>query len=97
MGLKEQLGSKAYENLHDPFPGRVKEVQRMRISMSDGDENLRPAPDVPVKPTLDELRERVAEIPAKKMGRPKSDKPRPWDGTGLSKSEYYRKKAKGEV
>jgi hypothetical protein len=36
-------------------------------------------------------------IPAKKMGRPKSDKPKPWDGTGLSKSEYYRKKSKGEV
>jgi hypothetical protein len=33
----------------------------------------------------------------KKIGRPKSDKPRPWDGTGLSKSEYYRKKSKGEV
>jgi hypothetical protein len=33
----------------------------------------------------------------KRMGRPKSDRPRPWDGTGLSKSEYYRKRSKGEV
>jgi hypothetical protein len=33
----------------------------------------------------------------KKIGRPRSDKPKPWDGTGLSKSEYYRKKSKGEV
>jgi hypothetical protein len=33
----------------------------------------------------------------RKIGRPRSDKPRPWDGTGLSKSDYYRKKSKGEV
>jgi hypothetical protein len=98
MGLKEQLGPRTYEKLHDPFPGRVKEFKRMRIAMRDDEpENSAPAPEVLVKPTLDELREKIAEIPAKKMGRPKSDKPRPWDGTGLSKSEYYRKKSKGEV
>jgi hypothetical protein len=30
-----------------------------------------------------------AEKPSR--GRPKSGKPRPWEGSGLSKSEYYRR------
>lgn len=97
MGLKEQLGSKAYENLHDLFPGRVKEFQKVRRIVNDDPENSVPAPKATVKSTVDELMEKIAEIPAKKMGRPKSDKPKPWDGTGLSKSEYYRQKSKGEV
>jgi hypothetical protein len=94
MGLKEQLGARAYENLHDPFPRRVKEFQRVSIVMPEDDENLRPAPEVTVKPKLEVVE---AEPRAKKIGRPKSDKPKPWEGTGLSKSEYYRQKSKGEV
>jgi hypothetical protein len=89
----------ATSGLHDPYKNLDKPqgFQKVRRFMNDDPENLAPAPEVPVKPRLDELREKIAEIPAKKMGRPKSGKPKPWDGTGLSKSEYYRQKSKGAV
>jgi hypothetical protein len=40
----------------------------------------------------------VGELSGKKgRGRPKSNKPKPWAGTGMSKSTWYEKKSKGEV
>jgi hypothetical protein len=31
------------------------------------------------------------------VGRPRSDKPKPWVSLGMSKSTWYEKKSKGEV
>ncbi len=33
------------------------------------------------------------KVGGKKRGRPKSNKPKPWEGSGLSKSEYYRQQS----
>jgi hypothetical protein len=50
----------------------------------------------PAKSKVEELRETVAEIPAKKMGRPSKGKP--WVEAGVSKASWYRQqKSKGEV
>jgi hypothetical protein len=83
----------AYGN---PFPrnpmwNRLGPVVRRENAVEKDDRILEPAPESTVKPKLE------AAKSEKKIGRPKSDKPKPWDGTGLSKSEYYRKKSKGEV
>jgi hypothetical protein len=75
----------------NPMWNRLGPVVRGENAVEKDDRILEPAPEVTVKPKLEAVK---AE---KKIGRPKSDKPRPWDGTGLSKSEYYRKKSKGEV
>jgi hypothetical protein len=91
MGLREQWGLEAVtKSLHDPFEEKPKSFQKVK-TMIEEEEILRTAPAVTVKPKLEAVK---AE---KKIGRPKSDKPKPWDGTGLSKSDYYRKKSKGEV
>jgi hypothetical protein len=55
----------------------------------------RPA-EPPAKSTVEALRDTVAEIPAKKMGRPSKGKP--WVEAGVSKASWYRQqKSKGEV
>jgi hypothetical protein len=57
----------------------------------------RPA-EPPAKSTVEELRETVAEIPAKRgKGRPKTGQAKPWVSLGMTKSTYYVKKSKGEV
>jgi hypothetical protein len=74
----------------NPMWNRLGVWKREKI-VEKGEKVLDPAPEATVAPKLEAVR---AE---KKIGRPKSGKPKPWDGTGLSKSEYYRKKSKGEV
>jgi hypothetical protein len=55
----------------------------------------RPA-DSPAKSKVEELRETVADISAKKIGRPSKGKP--WVEAGVSKASWYRQqKSKGEV
>jgi hypothetical protein len=102
MGMKLQGGFgpmipkvDAYGNPlpRDPMWNRLGVWRREKIVEKD-DEVLEPVPEATVKPKLGIVE---AEPRTKKIGRPKSDKPKPWDGTGLSKSEYYRKKSKGEV
>jgi hypothetical protein len=85
--LGMEVGTKS---LHDPFEEKPRSFQKVR-TMIEEEEILRTVPEATVKPKLEAVKTE------KKIGRPKSDKPKPWDGTGLSKSEYYRKKSKGEV
>jgi hypothetical protein len=52
----------------------------------------------PAKSKVEELRETVADIPAKRgKGRPKTGQVKPWVSLGMTKSTYYVKKSKGEV
>jgi hypothetical protein len=70
------------ENRVDPKPAKIFE---------------RPA-GPPAKSKVEELRETVAEIPAKRSkGRPKTGQAKPWVALGMTKSTYYVKKSKGEV
>ena len=53
---------------------------------------LERAPEVPAKSRVDELREAVGAIPAKKMGRP--SKGQPWKEAGISKAAWYKRQQK---
>jgi hypothetical protein len=78
----------------DPIvsPGRSEEK---RVDPKPAKISERPA-EPPAKSKVEELRESVAEIPAKKMGRPSKGKP--WVEAGVSKASWYRQqKSKGEV
>jgi hypothetical protein len=72
----------------NPMWNRLGPVVMRENAVEKGDRILGPAPEATVESKLE-----AAKV-EKKIGRPKSDKPKPWDGTGLSKSEYYRKKSK---
>jgi hypothetical protein len=64
--------------------------------MADETEKSAAGPGPTAKPTVDELRDKIAEIPAKKIGRPSKGKP--WVEAGVSKASWYRQqKSKGDV
>jgi hypothetical protein len=70
-------------------------AQEIRLDPKPVKISERPA-EPPARSTVEELRESVAEIPAKKMGRPSKGKP--WVEAGVSKASWYRQqKSKGEV
>jgi hypothetical protein len=78
--LGGMVRSVAKEIRLDPKPAKISE---------------RPA-EPPAKSKVEELRVTVAEIPAKKVGRPSKGKP--WVEAGVSKASWYRQqKSKGEV
>jgi hypothetical protein len=92
--LLNRFGSAAYENLHDAFTEKPRSFQKVRRIMGDETEKSATPPGGTAKPTVDELREKIAEIPAKKMGRPSKGKP--WVEAGVSKASWYRQqKSKG--
>jgi hypothetical protein len=74
------LPGRSEEKQVDPKPAKILE---------------RPA-EPPAKYEVEELRKTVAEIPAKKMGRPSKGKP--WVEAGVSKASWYRQqKSKEDV
>jgi hypothetical protein len=94
--LLNRFGSAAYENLHDAFTEKPKSFQKVRRVMADETEKSAAGPGPTAKPTVDELRDKIAEIPAKKIGRPSKGKP--WVEAGVSKASWYRQqKSKGDV
>jgi hypothetical protein len=93
----------ATSGLHDPYGNLEKPqgFQKVRRLVSDDAENLAPGPIPTVKSTVDELREKIGEIPSKKVkGRPKVsgsiNSERPWEAEGISRMTWYRRqKSKG--
>jgi hypothetical protein len=95
MGIQQTYGDGAFENLYDPFEnvGKPKSFNKTVVRPMTGPEkepeNFERSSEVTVEPKLVEEK--------KGRGRPRSDKPKPWEALGLSQAAYYRKKAKGEV
>jgi hypothetical protein len=102
MGIGHLYKEGAYENLHDPFPnvGKPKSFNKTVVRPMAGPEK---EPEILERPSGVTAPLKVVERPAspptekKGRGRPRSDKPKPWEALGLSQAAYYRKKSKGEV
>jgi hypothetical protein len=105
MGIQQTYGDKAYENLYDPFEnvGKPKSFNKTVVRPMTGPEK---EPEILERPSEAKAPLKVVERPAsppmalaekKGRGRPRSDKPKPWEALGLSQAAYYRKKSKGEV